>query len=100
MIFPLPSRIEDARLGAGLVRLGANAVPLRRPNIRACLQKLSETAERERWLRPVAACRVLPAVMEATSRWRIGNRIIESIALKRLVGAKEVAVIFATIGAA
>jgi hypothetical protein len=37
--------------------------------------------------------------MEAPSRWRIGSRIIESVALRRLVGASEVAVIFATIGA-
>ena len=88
MIVPLPSRIEYPRFDAGLVRLAANAVPSHRPNIRACLKKLSEAAERERWLRPVAACRVLPAVMEAPSRWRIGARTIESVALRRLVGAR------------
>ncbi len=99
MIIPLPSRIENPRLDAGLVRQAANAVPSPRANIRAYLSKLSETAERERWLHPVAACRVLPAVMEAPSRWRIGARTLESVALKRLAGADEVAVIFATIGA-
>jgi hypothetical protein len=100
MTFPLLYRIEDPRLGAGLVRLGATAVPSSRPRVRIRLRKLIEVAERERWLCPVAACRVLPAVMEAPSCWRIGARTIASGALERLVGANEVAVIFATIGVA
>jgi hypothetical protein len=63
---------------------------------------LAAVIERDHLLRPVAACRVLPfsCTEEEPERWRIGGRALPGAALEQLAGATDVAVVFATIGAA
>jgi hypothetical protein len=102
MAFSIPARIEGARLTAGLVGLGIAAVPSPRvKNARNRLHDLAAVIERDRLLRPVAACRVLPfSCTEEPGRWRIGGRALPGTSLERLAGATDVAVVFATIGAA
>jgi hypothetical protein len=63
---------------------------------------LAEVIERDGLLRPAVACQILPFSCRegAAKLWFIGDQALPGAALDRLAGATEVAVIFATIGAA
>lgn len=94
--------VEDPRLAAGLVRLALAKVRASRMDVGQRLAGLAEVIARDHLLQPAAVCRVLPVWFEdqAPTRLRIGGQVIEGDALGRLAGATEVAIVFATLGAA
>jgi len=102
MTFSVPAQVEGSRLAAGLLRLGIAAVSSPRASVRNRLHKLAEVIERDRLLRPTAACKVLPFSCREgePERWHIGDRALPGAVLERLAGATEVAVVFVTVGAA
>lgn len=100
MILSTLAQVEASRLTKGLLRLGIAAVPARRESVRARLRELAAVIECDGLLKPAAACQILPFSSRETGCWMIAGSAIRGAALERLAGATEVAVLFATIGAA
>jgi len=102
MTISISAPIDYSRLGVGLVALGVAAVPVRQNRVRIRLNELVEMIERDGLLQLAVAFQILPLTYRKDDSvlWCIGDRALPGAALERMGKATEVAVIFATVGAA
>jgi hypothetical protein len=93
------ARVEGPRLEAGLLPRVMAGVHLR-PAVQRRLAGVAEIIERERLWHPVALCRILPASLEGPSGVRLDSGHVVEGDMEWLAGAREVAIVLVTLGAA